>query len=190
MKKTSIKSRIKRASEIIDRNKMFSRFCQDDVKEFAEICQAPITGAMKVYCSQFPNNTRHLSIEIDGAWSEKSWRKLISPITANQKAKKVMRDIVSDEMRDYMASAEPKVCAYCGTIENLTVDHVYPPFTSIASDFIKENGVPKIEKGKDCFGPINRFADMNLEANWIEYHSARAVYQILCGPCNSAKGAR
>lgn len=190
MKKLTKKFRMEKAREIIDRNKIDVPFPEQDVEEFANICQQPITAAIRRKNPEFPNDYRHLHTEIDGVWAARSWRKLISPISPTQQAKVIMRTVVKEDMQEYLSSAEPKECMNCGRKDDLTVDHVRPPFDDIAVEFMEFYGIPEIEIPDDNFRVLDRFADPDLEAQWIAFHASRAIYQILCRSCNASKGKR
>jgi 5-methylcytosine-specific restriction endonuclease McrA len=190
VKKITKKARIEKAREIIDRNEMDVPFPDGDVMEFAAVCQQPITAAIRRMNPMFPNDYRHLHTEIDGVWAARSWRKLISPISEEQQAKIIMRHCIWRDMRDYRDSASPQECASCGAKDDITVDHVAPPFDTIASEFMALHGVPKIEIPDDNFRVLDRFEDPELEGLWVHFHAERAVYQLLCRSCNASKGKR
>lgn len=190
MKKITKKARIEKAREIIDRNELNVPFPDGDVQEFAAVCQQPITAAIRRMNPLFPNDYRHLHTEIDGVWAARSWRKLISPITPLQQAKIIMRHSIWQDMRDFSSCATPQECASCGAVDDITVDHVWPPFDHIAMEFIEAHGVPEIEIPDDNFRVLDRFADAELEGKWVHFHAERAVYQLLCRSCNASKGKR
>ena len=190
MKKMTKKFRMEKAREIIDRNEIDVPFPDDDVEEFAAICQHPITAAVRRRNPEFPNDYRHLHTEIEGVWAARSWRKLITPLTPEQQAKTIMRSIVKEDMKEYLSSASPQECMNCESLDDLTVDHVHPPFDDIALEFFGIYGIPEIEIPDDNFRVLDRFADPNLEAYWIAFHASRATYQILCRSCNASKGKR
>lgn len=190
MKKITKKARIEKAREIIDRNQMNVPFPDIDVQEFAAVCQQPITAAVRRMNPQFPKDYRHLHTEIDGAWAARSWRKLISPITPLQQAKIIMRHAVWQDMREFSESMEPRECVACGAVDDITVDHVWPPFDDIAMAFIDRHGIPEVEIPEDSFKILDRFADQELEGKWVHFHAENAVYQLLCRSCNASKGKR
>jgi 5-methylcytosine-specific restriction endonuclease McrA len=189
MKRTK-KLREQLVRELIDRNTLNVPFSSEDVSYLASLCEQPITGAVRRVNPQFPGDPRHLHTEISGEWAARSWRKFIYPLNETQQAKRIMRAVIAEDMRDYASCAYPSECASCGSLDDLTVDHVAPPFDSIAADFIAENGIPKIEQPKDKTKILNRFDCIDLEAKWIAYHAQRACYQLLCRSCNSRKGKR
>ena len=190
MAKITKKWRLEKAREIIDRNIMNVPFNHNDTSEFAEVCEQPITGAVRKINPQYPTDPRHLHTEINGVWAARSWRQFIYPLSPLQKAKSIMRHVISEDLRDYASCAEPKECAICKSSEDITVDHVAPPFDDIAKEFISLYGVPEMQEPKTLLDVVNCFADVGVEARWIEFHASRACYQLLCRSCNSRKGKR
>jgi hypothetical protein len=188
--KITKKWRMEKAREIIDRNFMHVPFGFDDLTEFSFVCGHEITGAVRKINPEFPNDHRHLHTEIDGVWAARSWRKLITPLSELQRAKTIMRAVIRTDIREYMESAEPQECAQCESVDDLTVDHVAPPFDYIAAAFIEENGIPEIHIPENPFNIIDRFECPDLEAKWIAFHASMACYQILCRSCNASKGKR
>ena len=187
MKKPTKKAREQTVREIIDRNILDVPFSTEDTAHLADACQHDIAGAVRRVNPQFPSDTRHLHMLEDGVWAAKSWRKLIYPINKEQQAKRVMRHCIIHDLMDYMDAADDKRCANCESLDDLTVDHVAPPFDDIANEFILFYGIP--ETVDPPVGQVvNVFADINMEASWIAYHAANACYQILCRSCNASKG--
>lgn len=189
-KRITKKWRMEMARLIIDRNFIDQPFPASDVFDFAEICQQPITGAIRKINPQYPSDPRHLHTEIDGQWAARSWREFIMPSSPKVRAKKAMRHVVVEDMRDFLSSVTPAECAMCGTDNDLTVDHVAPPFDDIANAFIEERGIPSIVDSSNPNIVVNMFESMDEEAYWIAFHAARASYQVLCRSCNSSKGKR
>lgn len=192
MKKITKKWRLERAREIIDRNQIDVPFNESDLIEFSMVVQQDIEGAVRRVNPQFPHtDPRHLHTLIDGQWCARSWRKMIEQThTPESEAKRVMRFLVRDDLTDFMSSVEPKECANCSTTDTLTVDHVSPPFSAIADEFIAERGLPTVVDNPCANMITKRFDDEGMEADWIHFHAERAVYQILCRSCNASKGNR
>lgn len=189
-KRITKKWRMEMARLIIDRNYIDKPFPPVDVCEFAEVCEQPITGAVRKINPQYPSDPRHLHTEINGEWAARSWREFITPSSPKNAAKKVMRHVVGQDMRDFLSCVTPMECASCGTENDLTVDHVAPPFDDIANEFIAERGIPSIVDSSNPGIVVNTFESMDEEAYWIAFHAARACYQVLCRSCNSSKGKR
>jgi 5-methylcytosine-specific restriction endonuclease McrA len=188
MKRPSKKDRIDNARKIIDRNAVFVSFSAEDVEEFSVVCNTKIEAIEKRPNPKFPRDTRHLYMKIGGKdWEAVSWKKLIEGWDEKTAVKKVMRDAISSNIWEFKRNSE-LLCVRCGSAEYPSVDHVNPPFDRIAEDFIKENGLPKIDDAKDGVG--NVFADDDVKDAWIIFHAGRANYQILCRSCNSSKGKR
>lgn len=192
MKKVTKKWRLEKAREIIDRNKMDVPFGELDLLEFSQVVQQDIDGAVRRVNPQFPNtDPRHLHTLIGGVWDARSWRKMIEQTqTPESEAKRVMRFLVRDDLLDFMSAVEPKECAKCGAVDDLTVDHVAPPFSAIAEEFIAQNGLPDIVDNPCANMVVKCFLNEELEADWVQFHAERAVYQVLCRSCNASKGNR
>lgn len=191
-KKLTKKRRFEIAREIIDRNTIDVPFSCSDVEQLAEVCQAPVDGAVRKVNPQFPNSDpRHLHTLVDGEWAARSWRKWIDSVTPEQEAKKAMRFVVREDMRDFLdAVGGDAYCQWCGSSEDLTVDHSYVPFDDIANSYIEARGLPKVCEHPSPNIVVNVIEDPNTEAEWIAHHASLAEYQILCRSCNSSKGKR
>lgn len=187
--KLSKDKRIGIVREIIDRNKIDVPFSEEDLKEFCDACYYHVDGVVRRINPQFAMENRHLHMLIDNKWQPKSWRKLISPLSADQEVKRVMRNAVWKEMKDFFNSVEVKICEFCDSTENLTVDHIAPPFSYIADEFIDLFGTPEVTsppRGEVVWV----FVSDDERKNWVEFHSIFAEYQILCRSCNARKGAK
>lgn len=182
---------MEKAREIIDRNKVGVLFSDDDVEEFGDVCQMPVEAAIRAINPQFPRtDPRHLRTMIDGVWEARSWRKWINKVSPEQEAKRAMRFAVRDDIKDFRDCVSPECCQKCGSFDDLTVDHKWPPFDHIANEFIKAYGFPKIIGSPDPLVVVNMMEDQELEGKWVHYHAENAVYQLLCRSCNASKGKR
>jgi hypothetical protein len=101
---------------------------------------------------------------------------------------KVLRDAVADDLRTYRSDNAAAGCRQCAGADDLTTDHVDPTFFDIAEDFIATELNLPLASGATGRGAI--LADPDQEARWIAFHASRAVYQVLCRSCNSAKGRK
>ena len=177
MKKRTKKWRIEKAREIIDRNHIDVPFPVEDLIDFSDVVELCVDGAIRKVNPQFPSDPRHLHTLIDGKWE-----------APESEVKRVMRFLIRDDLADFMSCIEPKECAYCGAVYDLTVDHVDPPFNHIAKSFMKIHGLPEVVDNPDTGMVTKCFADFNIEAQWIAYHAENACYQVLCRSCNARKG--
>lgn len=185
------KSRIEACRKLIDKNKIDVYFSDEDTEELAAVLQHDVTGAVRRINPQFPNDPRHLHTLIDGVWEGRSWRKMIEQnATPESEAKRVMRHLISSDLREFMSEMDPAFCINCLSDDDLTVDHVKPPFSAIADEFIKLHGLPEIEDNQNPKMVTKQFKDFNLEAKWVHFHAENATYQILCRSCNASKGNR
>lgn len=181
------KARKERARALIDANLIDVPFSQQDTVLMNGLLGVEFDGYVRRHNFDFPTDPRHLHALAGGQWKSFSWNKAISPINETQNAKRVMREIVREDMRDFLSTQEP-ACAHCGADDDLTVDHT-PPFDEIANEFIAQFGIPEIV-ATTC-GGANTFADDNMVDEWIPFHASRVSYlQVLCRSCNSSKGKR
>jgi 5-methylcytosine-specific restriction endonuclease McrA len=188
------KARIERAREIIDRNDYGIPFNDDDLKEFSDITGCALRYACRAIDPNYATNDRHVVV-LAYDWVEPqgwSWRKAIQigpqDMDRHMRARvgQAMRSAIAEQIVEFAVMAE-KACGECATTESLTVDHIWPPFSQIASAYIRDFGAPKIEEDN---GSGFKFADESDERRWQDCHMANAKLGILCRSCNSKKGVR
>jgi len=167
---------------LIDLQPVGKPFSQNDLAAFRCLVGIEAKQAVKIPNPEYPKDTRH--IYVDG--SPFSWVRAIEEYSDASYLKKIMRNIVSCDLRDFLSAVEPQECNCCGATDDLTVDHVDLPFDTIATQFIDQYGPIQINEESSRVG--GAFLDINLEAKWIAYHAANAVYQVLCRSCNARKG--
>lgn len=172
----------------IDANVIGVPWSEDDVDFFNLTCGTAFHGVKRMHNPSFPSDPRHIHVCGEtGEWHEFSWNKAING-EGKRPLHKVLRDAVADDLRTYRADNAANGCANCSGTDDLTTDHVDPTFFDIAEEFIaKERDLPTA-RGASGSGAI--LADPDQEARWIAFHASRAIYQVLCRPCNSAKGRR
>ena len=103
----------------------------------------------------------------------------------------VFRKLAAEQSQQYKSETSETDCAYAykgGCSGPLHVDHAGMPFDDIAKAFVDEHGMPELIDGPPGAGKILK--DINMEANWIGFHAARVVYQLLCARHNCSKGKR
>lgn len=189
MKKVTKKWRKEQAQKIIDRNVIGVPFNDFDLHEFSEVLEQDIDGAVRKVNPEFPGDPRHVLTLIDGVWEARSWNKMISQNhTPESEAKRVMRRLIKDDLQEFKDSFDFQECQSCGANDDITVDHVYPPFSKIADDFISEYGLPVVIDNPDPNKVCKMFDSFEMEANWVHFHCSHAVYQLLCRSCNARKG--
>lgn len=188
------KARIEKAREIIDRNEHGVPFSDEDLKLFSEITDCALRYVCRAIDPNYPTNDRHIVV-MAYDWQEPrgwSWRKAIqigqqdSERHSKSRLSQAMRAAVNDQIVAFAAGAE-KACQLCATTETLTVDHVWPPFSQIANEFINDFGTPDVEEDNGSGFKISDNIDLS---RWQDYHLAWARLGILCRSCNSKKGAR
>ena len=103
-----------------------------------------------------------------------------------------MREAIIDVTVKFRHNNKMK-CNMCGTSDNdviYHVDHVIP-FINLKNDFLKitKQNLPTSFSTCLKYG-ICKFSDddVDFKNEWIEYHNANCVLQILCRPCNNYKG--
>jgi 5-methylcytosine-specific restriction endonuclease McrA len=193
-------SKLERARVIIDCYAIDQPFASSHLEEMAELSGTLLRALVRKRNPLYPNDPRHLhALAYDWLAPEQwSWRTAIQIAHARnpdearaarerQKVLLALRYAVKPDMEDFRDSQQPYECAGCGCDEALTTDHKKPPFSLIAGEFLNEHPVIEL---RDVPGHSGVIADVDLEAEWIAYHAARAVYQLLCRSCNSSKGAR
>lgn len=167
---------------LIDIQEIGKPFSKGDLAAFKCLVGIEAANVVKIPNPEFPQDTRH--IKVDG--KPFSWNRAIDGYDEIIYLKKAMRDIISLDLRDFLSAADPCECAFCGAVDDLTVDHAEIPFDTIASNFIERHG--PIELDQTSSRVSGKFADMDIEAEWIAYHATNATYQVLCRSCNARKG--
>lgn len=196
----TLQAKIAMARQIIDRYEIGRAFGEADLQQLADLTDTELRYAVRRKNPTFPNDPRHIHI-IGYDWlmpQEWSWRSAIQIAhsrdrdegLANRARQRVMfalRFAVKADMADFRSACDPSECALCGSPDDLTTDHVKPPFIAIAKEFLQLYPAIDLRPMPGCGALI---ASVDIEAEWIAFHAARAVYQLLCRSCNSSKGAR
>ncbi len=115
-----------------------------------------------------------------------SWRTCCEfrPRTPLFYSNRAMRQSIRPQIQAFR-HANADVCSKCSTREgdlNYEVDHVVP-FKTLAEGYIALHPAPT-----DCLDD-HSFMDKDYERGWTEFHQQQATLQMLCKPCNQAKGA-
>lgn len=198
--RVTLQAKIALARQIIDRYQIGQPFSEPDLQALSELTDTELRYVVRRRNPAYPNDKRHIHI-IGYDWSEPrewSWNKAITFAHArdpedaraareHQQRMCALRLAVKPDMDDFRAACEPRECGVCGDIDDLTTDHVKPPFITIARAFLELHPVIEL---RSVPGSGYAIADPDLEAEWIAFHASRAVYQLLCRSCNSSKGAR
>jgi DNA-binding transcriptional regulator YdaS (Cro superfamily) len=191
------KSRKDRVRQIIDSYEFDVPFSQEHVDELSKLTGVCLTEVQRKFNEQYPSDPRHLRVRycgIDAANDDPmvddegltpfSWNKAISPPKALTEAKKVMRDAIKSDLKEFREAVDP-ACEACGATEDLCADHLYP-FDAIVDEFIEQHGMPELKDGPPGAGKV--IADEAWHDAWVLFHTERAVYQLLCRSCNASKG--
>lgn len=185
MRTDTKKYKTMKAKEIIDRNVLDVPFSDEDWQEFKALTGIDATGAVRRRNPSFPSDPRHVRFYVEGEEVPISWGKAINGRNERSETISALRSCAFDCMREFRDSVD-QVCEHCGATENLTVDHLWPPFDTIAQEFIDEYGKVELVNHRDGRGQVVK--DVDVEAAWIAYHAQRATYQLLCRSCNASKG--
>jgi hypothetical protein len=189
--KVTKKARKTETQAIIDRYPLLVPFSQVDLARLNELLGTDHPAVRRAKNPVYPQDPRHLQVCIDGNWSGFSWNNAISPPNDRALVKKAMRFSIGKDMLEYrmMLIDTGTGCAYCGSRDDPTLDHVDPPFDVIAEAFLTHRGgLVELTDGPMGIGVVIKSID--TEAEWIAWHSARAVYQLLCRSHNASKGVR
>lgn len=176
--------------EIIDRCPLGTEFPVDDLAQFNAMCGTEWPAAKHMVNTEYPD-PRHVHVLDNGTWRAFSWNKAISPPTDWTELCKVMRKLAADQAQEYLSETSETECAhaYKGVCNGpLQADHAGMPFDDIAKAFVAEFGTPDLIDGPPGGGKI--FKSIDMEANWIGFHAARVVWQLLCRTHNASKGKR
>ena len=185
---------------MIDRYAVGEPFSDDDLADLADLTDTELRHVVRGKNPMFPADKRHLHVTAYD-WlrpQQWSWRGALEvahardpeEARANRAYQRVMfalRFAVKDDMKDFRTAQDPAECAVCGDDDDLTTDHVKPPFIAIAREFLKFHPAIELRTVQGCGALLS---SVDIEAEWIAFHAARAVYQLLCRSCNSSKGAR
>lgn len=174
--------------QVIDNNLIDVPFDVFDVERMNGLLGTNYQGFVRKRNPVFTSDPRHM-YWIDGGKSESfSWLGCITAITPEQRIRRAMRYSVYPDTEEFKWGMEPQECVRCGSNEHIQTDHVDPPFEAIVRAYLEEHSAPDIIDGFGGVGDV--FKDMDVEAEWIEFHAQRAVYQLLCRSCNASKGNR
>jgi len=103
-----------------------------------------------------------------------------------------MRHSISKQIIKYKKKNKSKlICKYCSSKENIHVDHKYPSFKKISTDYIKSIKLKIPNRfGSDAKTYQHTFTleDQEFKNEWNSYHKKHAIYQLLCETCNIKKG--
>lgn len=198
--RATLGAKVALAREIIDGYPLDVPFSADHCAQLADLTDTEIRFVVRRENPAFPSDKRHLHV-IAYDWFEPqqwSWRSALQiahsrdpeEARANRERQKAMfalRFAVRADMADFRSAQIPAECAVCGALDDLTTDHVKPPFIAIAREFLGLHPTIDLRKVQGCGDLI---ASADLEAEWISFHASRATYQLLCRSCNASKGAR
>lgn len=85
--------------------------------------------------------------------------------------------------------ATREVCAVCGNCDKCAVDHKFPTFYELKTNFLSSNPerVFTFDKDGKTHQQIFKPDDKDFEYLWQEFHKEHAVLQYLCKECHDKK---
>lgn len=190
VKKLTKKRRKEICQEIIDRCAIGAEFLADDLALFNEMLGTNFSAAKHMRNPSYPD-PHHVHVFDGQVWEICGWNNYIYPKTDWKRLCDTMRKVAAIQAKEYRQETGETECAYAhkgGCNGPLHVDHAGIPFDDIAKAFVEEFGTPELTDGPPGAGKIFKSEDM--EANWIGFHAARVVYQLLCARHNCSKGKR
>jgi Protein of unknown function (DUF3223) len=139
--------------------------------------------------------TRHfLVVRLDGTRTDFSWHVCVSPPSRKDECRKAMRAAVAGQVTRFrwqaFAAAPVQLCAGCGAqlSKQAEIDHVNPSFKDLAQEYASAvGGWDRITLEPSGEGEIGRRLGYGDNYTWKLFHQAKAVLQLLCGPCNGKK---
>jgi hypothetical protein len=107
------------------------------------------------------------------------------PRSNKQNLINAMRNTISDQVYKFKKHNK-HLCALCGTEDGkFHVDHSYPPFRDLVSEFIDGRKIPdKFGSDSKC---MTTFIDHKFRDKWYDFHNKKCNLQILCESCNMKK---
>lgn len=186
----TIKAKLERAREIIDEYELLEKFSQDHVHEIGFLTGTEIQNICRVRNPKTGKDDRYLVVKFKGEEENHfgfSWAKRIRGKHGDKeyRAKEVFRNTVWHHLAQFKDASEQE-CFLCGsTKDDMHVDHLWPPFQMIVSEWIELNGLPEIERSKSNCGHVFRFHDD--EIGWQLHHYNSSAFLMLCSKCNTRK---
>jgi hypothetical protein len=124
----------------------------------------------------------------DGSTDDFSWNECLRGSSEIDKIRDAGRNAIRMQISAFRLGARD-TCATCGVAAS-SVDHT-PAFSVLIDAWIKSrNGAPETRGATASEGVGARFKYDYDAIAWADYHREHACLQILCGSCNSRKGAR
>lgn len=132
------------------------------------------------------NDHQFWIIKSDGTEDSISWSSCVKG-AANPVGKKLnwaFRQAIEDQIKEFRIAHRADPCEFCGTRQELTVDHI-TKFRQLKDDFLALHPTHPTEFGKNELAQeIFRPEDAEYCQLWKEYHKTNATLRILCKPCN------
>lgn len=98
------------------------------------------------------------------------------------KLKQAFRIAIQDQISKFREKHHREVCGFCGSTDDLTVDHVIH-FVKLVDDFKNIHSATTPILVKNEFQQ-NCFQDISYETAFKKYHRQHAELRILCRQCN------
>lgn len=128
----------------------------------------------------------------DGTITDISWRECLKPANKRFKVRNAMRWAIRPQIIEFRNDKTKWMtrCAICGDVtppDMIDIDHHPKRFEEIATAWMKSMSLTDetIEtNGDKDFEVGDKFIDVELERQWMDYHRLEASYRILCHKCH------
>jgi hypothetical protein len=130
---------------------------------------------------------------LPGRWWRASWRTDISrKSNPEYKLRSAFRHAVRKQISNWKAKHQNlKRCVNCKSNVDLQVDHVFPPFITLCTDFlIYQKDIVPDNFDYHSLGRKFRRCNNAFCRKWQSYHSTHCRLQWLCQTCNISKGKK
>ena len=99
-----------------------------------------------------------------------------------------MRYSVRPFITNFRESQEELKCLYCGSDDEIHIDHHEPSFYTLSNTFLSSREYPtEFDDHPTQYFAIFKEADKEYEEAWTEYHNNNCNLQVLCKKCNQSK---
>ena len=141
------------------------------------------------------NKSLQLQIKVNKMFFTISWRACITgKLNKCDRLTSAMRTSIRPQITSWKrVNQTNKKCEYCEQTQNLEVDHSFPSFKEIKSQFLQEYSqliIPtKFILHKSSCGSKFCAKDDQFKTLWERFHKRKANYQYLCKKCNGHKSS-
>lgn len=175
-------------AEFLDSIPLNRDFTSEEVNIVNAITGWTYTAYQKRLTPPPNNSTRNIWVLDSNDF--KSWNKAIDAKPSDVKRRLDVAQACRAAIAPKMAQIRywARHCEHCNSTYNLQVDHKTTAFSKIFEQWFEQN--PDVDTGTGQQQIGHNLIKPEELASWIEYHDARADYQILCQSCNASKGKK